>query len=102
MKTAQEIAQTVTVSPRWNTKMAVGAAQGTVLNALGITATCHAHAEAIFDKLGITVTSVRQGRRNVPEVYVSGGGGGFNRYGEGEAWDGPAVDLSAINEWIAE
>lgn len=110
MKTAQAIASKVqdpasTWERRKLAKTEPGKAQQIVLDALGVQANNFAHAEAIFEALGIAVTPVRQGRRSVPQVSkLDRSGGGFNLDGEGEAWDdwGPDVDLSAISEWMVK
>jgi hypothetical protein len=108
MKTVQEIVREVkNPADEWRNrrlnKMAPGKAQQIILDALGIEAECHAHANQIFKALGITVIAVRQGRRSIPIVHMASlEGGGLNREGEGEYWNlTPDVDLSAIKEWMA-
>ncbi len=109
MNTIQDIAAKVPdpAQRNWNSrrigKTPPGVAQQTILDALGIEAANFAHANAIFEALGIGVGHKRVGRSSVPVVEkLDRSGGGFNRAGEGEAWDdwGPDVDLSAISEWM--
>jgi len=109
MKTAQEIAQTVkNPADEWRNrklnKMALGKAQQTILDALGIEAENYAHAEAIFTALGIVVNHKRVGRKSVPVVSkIDQAGGAMNQFGEGEEWPGiNPVDFSAITEWMEQ
>lgn len=109
MKTAQEIASKVqdpadTWEGRKWAKTEPGKAQQAILNALGVQANNFAHAERIFDALGIAVKPVRVGRQSVPEVIVKDlSGGGISIDGDGDAWDlTPDVDLSAIAQWVAK
>ena len=81
----------------------VGATQAKVLTALGLTAENFDHANAIFDRIGIVVSSKRVGRTTEPVVTLRDRvGGGFNEYGEGETWDIPTedVDLAPIKQWM--
>lgn len=83
----------------------VGATQAKVLKALGLTAENFDHANAIFDHIGIEVSSKRQGRETVPVIRLrETSGGAFNAYGEGESWDLPAeyVDLTPVLPWIVD
>jgi len=76
--------------------------QDTVLKALGLSAADFGEAEQIFERLGLVVTSKRQGRQTVPVVQVlDRQGGGFNAHGEGvEFARYPTVDTSKIEQWI--
>jgi hypothetical protein len=81
----------------------VGKAQQAVLKALKLTASNFAEAEQIFERLGLIVTSRREGRKSVPVVRVlSRTDGGLNAAGEGIEWDSgfESVDLTAIAQWI--
>ena len=105
MTTANEIAQKVDDQYKYQRQHPVGKAQQQVLNALGITIKINgnSHAQQIFEAIGITVASKRQGRASVPVVTTNTYGGGFNAYGEGEETFTPSdnVDLSAIRQWMA-
>jgi len=80
----------------------VGKAQQMVLQALGKKAQTFSEATAVFEQMGIVVSSKRQGRESVPVVIVKARmGGGWNAGGDGESWrEYPDVDLSAIEQWI--
>lgn len=83
----------------------VGKAQQTILDALSLEADSFHEADEVFARYGLAVTSVRQGRRSVPQVSLRDTvGGGFNIHGEGESYDieYEPVDLSQIKEWMAE
>jgi hypothetical protein len=102
-KSAKEIASKVVDRNQHNRQYPVGKAQQEVLNALGISkCNGHSHAQQIFDELGITVSSKREGRKSVPVVSKIGAGGGWNIGGDGEGWDAPStgIDLSAIEKWM--
>jgi hypothetical protein len=84
-----------------NRSYPVGSAQQKVLDALGLTAADHSEASRIFENLGITVSSRREGRASVPVVREVFTGGGFNAYGEGEeVFGGAKVDLSKVSQWM--
>ena len=105
MKQANDIAKKV-VDKFENTKQyPVGKAQQQVIDALGITVKVngHSHAQQIFDEIGISVSSKRNGRTSVPVVSKTSIGGGFNAYGEGEESFSLSnrVDLSSISQWMA-
>lgn len=105
MTQANVIAQKVDDQYKYQRQYPVSKAQQQVLTALGITIKINgaSHAEQIFEALGITVASKRQGRASVPVVTTKTYGGGFNAYGEGEETFTPSdsVDLSAIRHWMA-
>jgi len=77
-------------------------AQDQVLEALGMTATGYSDAAKKFEKLGLVVSSRREGRKSVPVVMVKDRiGGGFTEDGDGEEWEVyPSADLSAIEKWV--
>jgi hypothetical protein len=78
---------------RHNTKTPVGKSQQTILDKLDVHCGCFGQAEAFFTNIGISVVSKREGRKSVPVVYlVDTSGGGINRDGEGESWDGDEVN----------
>lgn len=82
---------------------AVGATQSKVLKALGMTAENFDHANAIFDRIGIVVSSKRVGCVTEPVVARRETvGGGFNAYGEGDTWNIPTedVDLTPLAQWM--
>ena len=103
MKSAQEIASQVIDKNQHNRQYPVGKAQQEVLNALGIRK-CNgsSHAEQIFNALGITVSSRREGRKSVPAVSKIAAGGGWNIGGDADGWDAPSagIDLGAIEKWM--
>ena len=81
----------------------VGKAQQIILDALGLEASSFQEADEIFEKHGLAVIAVRQGRRSVPQVKrLPRFGGGFNIHGEGEAWENEykPVELSKISEYL--
>jgi len=80
----------------------VGKAQQMVLDKLGLKANDFSEAKRIFDELGITVGSKRQGRSSVPVVTVEDRfGGGFNAAREGVVYrKHQDHDFSAIEQWI--
>ncbi len=81
----------------------VGTTQAKVLEALGLTADNFDHANAIFERIGISVSSRREGRSTLPVIHLTDHtGGGFNAYGEGETWEIPVeeIDLTPIEPWI--
>ena len=75
-------------APDYRRSYPTGAAQQTILDALGASGiTNSAQANAFFDELGFTVTAQRVGRRSVPVVKpINTSGGGINIFGEGESW----------------
>ena len=82
----------------------VGAAQWKVLEALGLTAKGFSEANAIFEKLGISVSSKRVGRSSEPVVSLAASvSGGFNAYGEGETHTTTftAIDLTPVFQWMS-
>jgi hypothetical protein len=86
-----------------NKDFPVGAAQAKVLAALGLTANGFNEAKAVFEKIGLSVSSKRVGRASVPEIYlVDVVGGGFNAAGDGETWTVTfqAIDLTPVLQWI--
>lgn len=105
MNKLQQIAsKAVDPARKWETRHqpAVGKAQQEVLNALGLSANNHGHANSIFAEIGITVSSRREGRKSVPVITKYFSGGGFNAYGEGEESfsNADGLDLSAISQWM--
>lgn len=76
--------------------------QDIVLKALGLTAADFGEAEQIFKRVGLVVTSRRQGRSTMPVIQVlDRKGGAFNAHGEGVEFDQyPAIDTSTIEQWI--
>lgn len=69
----------------------VGVAQKKVLDAINVRAQTWQEAEATFSGIGIVVTSKRVGRSSEPVVkFQPTRRGGFNRDGEGEAWNVPS------------
>jgi hypothetical protein len=82
----------------------VGKAQEKVLEALGMTATGFADANRQFEKIGIVVSSRRDGRVSVPVVTVKDRfDGGFNAGGDGDCYRKyDDIDLSAVEQWIAK
>ena len=83
----------------------VGKAQKMVLDALEMTADGFTAAEHIFNKIGITVIAVRQGRTSVPQVHrKETSGGGWNAGGDGESFEisYKDADLSKISQWMVE
>ena len=80
----------------------VGKAQQMVLDALGLTAKDFSEANQIFEGLGITVGSKREGRSSVPVVTVKDRfGDGFNAAREGVVYrEHKDHDFSAIEQWI--
>jgi len=80
----------------------VGKAQQMVLDALGLTAKDFSEASKIFEDLGISVGSKRQGRSSVPVVTVEDRfSGGFSAAGDGfEYRKHQDHDFSAIEQWI--
>lgn len=105
MNKLQQIASKATDPARkWETRhqSPVGKAQQEVLNALGLTANNHGHANNIFAEIGIVVSSRRDGRKSVPVVTKSYTGGGFNAYGEGEESfsNADGLDFSVISQWM--
>jgi len=88
-----------------NTDFPLGVAQQQVLDALGLKASGFNDANALFERIGIRVTSKRQGRTTVPVVHqLPSAGGAFNAFGEGETWEYPRekVDLSPIEQWAVK
>lgn len=80
----------------------VGVAQAQVLAALGREAANFDEANAIFDELGLLVTSKRLGRSSVPVVRVLDRCDGGFLNGDGDAWTRyPTVDLTPLRQWIA-
>ena len=80
----------------------VGKAQQMVLDALGLKAGDFSEANQVFESLGITVTSKREGRSSVPVVIIKDRfGGGFNAEYEGVSYRKyQDCDFSAIEQWI--
>lgn len=82
----------------------VGAAQAKVLKALGLTAQGFSEANAIFEKLGLSVTSKRVGRSSEPVVeLLATVGGGWTSGGDGESYsiNYRAIDLTPIMQWMS-
>lgn len=103
MKSAKEIASKVVDKYQHSRQYPVGAAQQTILNALGVTkCNGHSHAQQIFDALGISVGNRREGRKSVPVVSKIGAGAARNNCGDYDVWNSPSdnIDLSAISEWM--
>jgi len=100
--TNNQIAQEVSADG-FNYKSKVGKTQGKVLEALGITcADSFGHANAIFDRFGLSVSHRRKGREFIPVVTVTGGlRGGFNAEGEGDTYETDVIIGSIPQEWIA-
>jgi len=83
----------------------VGSAQSKVLQALELTATDFADANATFEKIGIEVGCQRVGRISEPVVrMLDSQGGGWNVGGDGSSYSKKfaSVDLSKIAQWIAK
>jgi hypothetical protein len=81
----------------------VGKAQQMVLDALGKRASTFQEAEAIFESLGIVVSSRREGRSSVPVITEVGFGGGWNPGGDGDDWRGAKKsDLAAVRQWMKD
>ncbi len=83
----------------------VGKAQKMVLDALGVSIDTYDGAEAFFERIGIIVTPVRQGRKSIPSIKMRETvGGGFNAYGEGETYeiDYQHVDLTPLQQWMVK
>ena len=76
--------------------------QETVLKALGMTATGYGDAERQFERLGLVVSSKRQGRATVPVITVKDReSGGFSAGGDGFSFTKyPNIDVTAITQWI--
>lgn len=82
-----------------------GVAQDKVLRALGLSAKDWDEAEAIFGRIGITVSAKRVGRASEPVVRrLPAQGGGFNEYDEGGSWDiaYDQVDLTPLAPWMQQ
>lgn len=84
----------------------VGRAQSIVLDALGRNdIETYQDAEAFFQRIGITVIPVRQGRSTVPSIKrCASVGGGFNDWGEGETYEigYEKIDFSKIEQWMVK
>lgn len=82
----------------------VGKAQQQVLTALELTASGFAAAERKFEKLGLVVTSKRQGRKSVPVITIlNRETGALNANGEGVAWQQyPDANFENIQHWVEE
>ena len=80
----------------------IGKAQQMVLDALGLTARDFGEAKTIFESIGITVGSRRQGRSSVPVITVQDRfTGGFSAAGDGFEYRQHAdIDLSAVEQWV--
>lgn len=104
-KSIKEIAEGVSARP-FNHKTPPGKAQKVILDALQVAAESFGHANAIFEKLGIQVVPVRQGRKSVPEVSIQRESGSQrNMDGDYDTWDysnADGLDLSPIQEWMAD
>lgn len=83
-------------------KFPVGKAQQQVLDALGLKADSFQDACTIFDEIGITVASKREGRHSIPVVFVHGKiTGGFNECeGYSDNMVSKKIDLTPIRQWI--
>lgn len=82
----------------------IGVAQRKVLTALGLTANGFGEANAIFEKLGLNVTSKRVGRSSEPVVEVLASvGGGWTGGGDGESYhiSYRAIDLTPLFQWMS-
>lgn len=80
-----------------------GVAQDKVLRALGLKAQDWDEAEAIFARIGISVSAKRVGHSSEPVVrYLPTQSGAFNEFGEGETWDidYAQVDLTPLASWM--
>lgn len=91
--------------------MAVGKAQGMVLDALHITAWDNVEAANFFTLLGLRVTGKRIGKTSIPQITVEPRGrietrSALTSEGEGDTWDQlvgtvlPIFDMTAIMEWV--
>jgi len=101
--TNNQIAQKVSADG-FNYKNDVGKTQQKVLDALGITcADSFGHANAIFNRFGLTVSHRREGRSFIPVVTVTGGiHSGFNADGEGDTYETDVIGINRIPaEWMA-
>ena len=80
----------------------VGKAQQMILDALELTAAGATDAEKIFERLGLVVTSKRQGRKSVPSITrrETETGGMHNGDGWSQTIEFDAVDFDAIAQWM--
>jgi hypothetical protein len=108
MTTANEIAKKVTDQYQYRRQTPVGVAQRQVLDALGITIKVNggSHANAIFDALGLVVTSRREGKASIPVVSEkqywasSYAGSSLDENYEG-GLDGAKIDTTPLRQWMS-
>lgn len=84
----------------------VGKAQQMVLDALGLTATGSSDANAQFEKIGIVVTSKREGKSVIPQIVVKDRTDGGWDNGEGYSFTAyrklTQSEFKAIEQWIVK
>jgi hypothetical protein len=103
-----EIAKKVVDQYQYRRQTPVGTAQKQVLDALGITIKVNggSHANAIFDALGLVVTSRREGKTSIPVVaekqYRAGSyaGSSIDENYDGSL-DGAKIDTAALRQWMS-
>ena len=92
---------------QYNDEYPVGKAQQVVLDALGMEANGASSANALFERLGLVVRPVRQGRTSVPEITLKDRyAGAIGRDGDGDSWRAygelTAAQMQAIAPWLKE